>query len=899
MVDPPFFNVTRWDQIAELFEQALAQTPGEREAFVRRAAGSDQSLLDEVLAMLRVQDDTSSLDVERRLLDAADSHEAAELPAGTRVGAWEIVEQVGKGGMGEVYRARRVGGDFDQVAALKVMRADALGAEALRRFRLERSTLARLTHPNISGVLDGGTTPDGRPFLVMPFVQGGISITQYGDKHNLGLEARVRLFLPVADAVHHAHVRLVVHRDLKPSNVLVGDDGRPMLLDFGIAKQLDESPNETQTSHRVLTPEHAAPEQVRGEPASTATDVYGLGVLLYELVSGVRPFRRSALTPAALEQAILDTEAPLPSTVSVHSHERSRVRGDLDRIVLMAMRKEPDRRYASAEQLAEDVQRWMARLPVRAQRDTVAYRARRFIERNPARVVAAAISVLAIAAASVFAFVQARARAVERDRAVREQAQAEDVVAVLTDLLKQSDPRLLPGGDTMRVAAFLDGAESQLGDLGQQPERQLRLTQVLAEVRASRGEYARAESLLVTGIRRNAPALGAGSTVVLRARQALARVIGAGRGPMLALPLYDSVLAELRGAKGLNDADVAAAYMDVINATRDPDKARAMLDTVVQIRAQSGERPDSVAIALVLDAEATTQRSRGRYAEARVLYATAVRILDRVLPPDHITRLSVLGNLAVCELDLANWAAGDSIVGEIVRRVRRDSTGYEGMARSLELWAVIHANRGEHPRAEREERESLGYLAKRLPDGHEMLDNSWRNLAIMMSGGGAAARGLALLDSVIARRRAANDSASVAYMSAQRVPMLLRLGRVDEAAKSVDALRAMLPSVPPNSRWHADAALYDGMATFAAGRATDAIPALRRASERYDVSYSEAHPRRAMARCVLGAALVAAGRGEEGAVLLAPACDTHARWGLADPTVVAWGREAARVVRKE
>ncbi|MBL8983704.1 MAG: serine/threonine protein kinase [Gemmatimonadetes bacterium] len=886
-------STTRWDRIAELFEGALALPAGEREAFLRGAANDDASLVDEVWAMLGVEGDAASLDVERRLLDTA-RDEVAAIPAGTQLGAWTIDEKIGHGGMGEVYRARRHAGEFDQVVALKVMRADVAGAEALRRFRSERAMLARLTHPHISAIIDGGTTSDGRPYLVMPFVEGGVSITRYCEERQLDLAARLGLFLTVADAVHHAHVRLVVHRDLKPSNILVGSDGRPVLLDFGIAKPLDAgSPEETRTEHRVLTPEHAAPEQVRGEPVSTATDVYGLGVLLYELIAGVRPFRRNALTPAALERAILEVEPPPPSVATIHRAERARVRGDLDRIVLMAMRKEPDRRYASAQQCAEDVQRWLARLPVRAQRDTLGYRTRRFVERNKVWVAAGAASLAVVVGAGLFANAQARARAVERDRARQEQAQAEDVVAVLTDLLKQSDPRLLPGGDTMRVAAFLDRAERQLNDLATQPERRLRLTRVLGEVRTSRGEYAQAESLLAAGLATATPALGRAHMEVLRARQALARTMSQGRGPMVALPLQDSVLGELRMARGLYDADVASAYLDIITATRDPDRARAMLDTVVLIRARLGAKPDSVAIATMLDAEATELRTRGRYREAEALYRTAVRILDRVLPRDHITRLSILGNLAVSELDLANWAAGDSIVGEIIGQVRRDSTGIEGMARSLELWASIHANLGLHARAQREERESISYLAQRLPSGHEMLDNSWRNLAIMMSGAGRPGPALALLDSVIERRRAAHDTASVAYMSAQRVPMLLRLGRPAEAARSVDALRALVSAVPPNSRWHADVALYHGMATFAGGHAAAAVPSLRRAAARYEVSYSDAHPRRAMARCLLGAALVASGQREEGAPLLVPACEVHERWGLADPSVIAWGREAA------
>lgn len=881
----------QWDQIAELFEAALALPPERREAHVREVAG-DSRLARNVAAMLAVHDDEATLSIERLLLTVGGAGDEDVLPPGTRIGPWVLEDLAGRGGMGDVYRARRAHAEFEQVVALKLMRPDNGARDAARRFQAERIALARLTHPNISGIIDGGTAEDGRPWFVMPFIAGALPITRYCEDHRLSLEQRLALFISVAEAVHHAHVRLIVHRDLKPSNILVDAEGRPFLLDFGIAKILGTThPDDAQTKHRLLTPEHAAPEQVRGEPVSTATDVYGLGVLLYELVAGTLPFSTRGLDPHALERAILDDLPPLPSERSRFRAERARVRGDLDRIVLMALRKEPDRRYASAEQFAQDVRDWLARLPVRAQRDTVAYRLRRFVERNRAAVALGCVAFLLVAMAATEAARQAVARGEERDRARQEAANAEDVVMVLTDLLTQSDPRVIPGGDTMRVAAFLDRAEARLPSLASQAARQLRLLRVLAEVRASRGEYARAESLLRVGVSLGRESSGIRPTEVLRVRHALARVVAQGRDARAALAMFDSVRRELAQLPGASDVDVAAVLLDIAAATRDPDRAWAVLDTVVRLRAR-GNAEDSVQVAQFLDAQATALRQRGRYAEARRLYQAAAAILERKLAPANLTRLGVLGDLAVSELDLANWDAADTLVAEIVRRVPPDSTGIEGRARTLELWASVHANRGEHARAVREERESIGHLTRRLPPGHELLDNSWRNLAIMLSANGQPSEGLALLDSVIASRRAAHDSASVAYMSAQRVPMLLRLGRVAEAMRTVAPLTALLPAVPPNSRWHADAALYLGMAALANGRAESAIPALQLALARYEGSYSEAHPRRAMARCVTGAALVAAGRGADAASLLEPACDIHARWGLADPTVVAWGLRA-------
>ncbi|MBL0173588.1 MAG: serine/threonine protein kinase [Gemmatimonadaceae bacterium] len=319
-----------WDRLADLFERALAQPDESRRAFLREACGGDHALERELRAMLAAVEDSAELSLERKLLSWEDdaTGDSDALPAGTRVGAWRIGDPIGHGGMGEVYRASRADGDFSQTVAIKVMRHDVRGVAALRRFRTERMLLARLSHPNISAIVDGGTAPDGRPFLAMQFVDG-VPITRYCDEHHLDLDSRLRLFTTVAHAVHHAHVRLIVHRDIKPSNILVSTDGRPVLLDFGIAKLLDRNdaaPDRTQTSHRLLTPEHAAPEQVRGEPVSTATDVYGLGVLLFELVTGVRPFRGAGRSASDLEHAIVHYEPPTPSAVATRLPERAHSR---------------------------------------------------------------------------------------------------------------------------------------------------------------------------------------------------------------------------------------------------------------------------------------------------------------------------------------------------------------------------------------------------------------------------------------------------------------------------------------------------------------------------------------------------------------------------------------------
>ncbi|HMV33278.1 MAG TPA: serine/threonine-protein kinase, partial [Gemmatimonadales bacterium] len=503
----------RWDRIAALFAEALERPAAERGRYLE-ASCPEPELRREVLAMLAAHADAGELRVERRLASHDPAPEAGSLAPGTRVGPYRLEALVGRGGMGEVYRATRADGEFEQVVALKLLRADAGGTDLVRRFRGERALLARLTHPHIATILDGGTAADGRPYLVLRYVDG-LPITDQA--RGRPLAERLQLCIKVARAVQFAHVRLVVHRDLKPSNILVTASGEPVLLDFGIAKLLDPqagAEHETRTGDRLLTPAHAAPEQLSGGAITTATDVYGLGTLLFELVTGRRLFAEVASTGGALERAILETPAPLPSALAVA--DRGRIRGDLDRIVQVALRKEPERRYPSAGALADDLERFLEGRPVAAQPDTWWYRTRRYVRRHQAGVWAAGVVFLLLGVLGWREVAQARRVAAERDHAVRAQVAAEEVLAFLTRLFEQSDPRVVPGGDTLRVTEFLARAEAEAAGLADQPARQMQVLRTLGQVRLSRGDYAAAESLLTVARALAVTALGPDDAEVLR-----------------------------------------------------------------------------------------------------------------------------------------------------------------------------------------------------------------------------------------------------------------------------------------------------------------------------------------------------------------------------------------------
>ena len=366
---------------------------------------------------------------------------------GRHIGSYEITGVLGQGGMGTVYRARRADGQFEHDVAIKVVRHDLESPAALERLRLERQILARLTHPAIARLIDGGTVSDGvggeTPYFVMELVEG-VPITTHCEDRQLPLRERLQLFRAACEAVVHAHQQLVVHRDLKPSNILITSAGQPKLLDFGIAKLLEDQQGralaQTSTGLHLLTPEYASPEQVRGEPVTSMADVYSLGTILYELLTGVKAHRFQTRSPAEISRVICTLEATRPSTAVGQGEPRAlrasrQLKGDLDTIVLMALRKDPARRYRSVEQLSEDVSRYLDGMPVRARPDTVGYRSSKFVQRHRIAVAAAALVLATLVGSVIVTTREARARALEADRAQRQLQQIRTLAStVLVDL---------------------------------------------------------------------------------------------------------------------------------------------------------------------------------------------------------------------------------------------------------------------------------------------------------------------------------------------------------------------------------------------------------------------------------------------------------------------------------
>jgi len=402
----------RWTQIESLFLSAAGLPPDQREAFLESHCQSDEQLREEVLSLLRYDSSSGESTVVEAFHAGAASVCGEGDAAGRMLGPYRIEREIGRGGMAVVYLAVRADGEFQKRVAIKLIKRGMDTATVIERLRRERRILAALEHPSIARLLDGGTTPDGLPWIAMEYIEG-LPITRFCGEHQLSIEERCRLIGKVCDAVAYAHRNLVVHRDLKPSNILILPDGSPKLLDFGIAKLLVEDEAEgaeplTRGIWRPLTPEYASPEQIKRGPISTASDVYSLGVVLYEVLSGERPYRLERTSPHEMERVICDTEPRPPSTLeALPGRTRRHLAGDLDNIVLMALRKDVSRRYRSVEQFAEDIRRHLQGLPVQARSDTLLYRGGKFLSRHRA----AAAAGLLVAASLIGGTVVARREA--------------------------------------------------------------------------------------------------------------------------------------------------------------------------------------------------------------------------------------------------------------------------------------------------------------------------------------------------------------------------------------------------------------------------------------------------------------------------------------------------------
>lgn len=639
-----------WTRLKSLFGEALELEPQQRTEFLDERCPRGSALRDEIDELLRHHDisDTFMEEPVRGLAARLVSAGSAGLPE--RIGPFRILREVGRGGMGVVYEAEREEGGFEQRVAIKVIRRGMATDEVQRRFLLERQVLARLDHPNIARLLDGGVTVDDRPYFVMEFIDG-VPLTQYLANTRPSLRPRLRLFQSICRAVNYAHRNLVLHRDLKPSNILITPAGEPKLLDFGVAKLLDPgdvADAATRADQRYLTPAFASPEQMQGAPLTTASDVYGLGLLLFELLTGARPFSEGDGTSGSRATDPVEREAPRPSAVAaMHPADApvpaSSLRGDLDVIVAFALQPDPARRYESADRLSADVDRFIRGLPIVARRDSLPYRAGKFVRRHRWGVAASAVATLGLIAGLTAVSVQSVRIAGERDKAQR-------ITALLVDLLQGSDPAEALG-DTLTARALLDRSEARIeAELAGQPEVQGALLDVVGGLYHSLGLPEQAESPLRRAVAIRREVLGEEHPDVAQSLNALGGVLDSQGQFDEAEGYFEEALAIRRARFRRPDAAVAESLNDLgqllLFARQDFERAEPLLVEALDMR-RGLFSPPHRDVAESVHNVALLAQLKGQYAEAASLYEESLAMRRTLFGATHPALVATLNNLAL------------------------------------------------------------------------------------------------------------------------------------------------------------------------------------------------------------------------------------------------------------
>ncbi len=498
-----------WQKAKEIFLAALGEPEASREQFVSDQCGSNGDLFDEVRSLLFSHESAGDF-IESSACSVSSIVVGPSSFIGKEFGRYKVLSEIGHGGMGAVFLAERFDGEFRHEVAIKVVRPSLNTPNVRRRFLHERQILADLQHPFIARLLDGGTTSDGLPFLVMEYVDG-VPITEFAKQ--LAIKERLVLFQKVCEAVAYAHRRLVVHRDLKPSNIFVTPDGRPKLLDFGIAKILesDGAQAQTVTNFGAFTPDYASPEQIRGEAITTASDVYSLGVVLYEMLAESSPYRFDTRSPEEMIRVICETAPTSPQKRVSDDTTNSRrisagdLAGDIENIVFLALRKEPERRYASVEQFSDDIRRHLAGLPVMAREDTIAYRTARFLDRHRLGTGMAALLVLILIGGIATTAWQAKEARRQRDAAEGERTKAERINQFLQEMLSYSNQSWNSAGAgqarDVTINQMLDNIAPRLDtELADQPEVRAKIYRTIGKVYNSQGRHLLAEKCLRTAL---------------------------------------------------------------------------------------------------------------------------------------------------------------------------------------------------------------------------------------------------------------------------------------------------------------------------------------------------------------------------------------------------------------
>ncbi len=821
--------MSRLVRLRELFEAAIALPPEQRASFAAAACGEDLALRDELEALLACDDEASDPLAASVAATAASHFDAATPWLGRRVGHYRILSEIGRGGMGSVYLAERADREYQSQVAIKLIRGFPT-ADALERLRRERQVLAGLVHPNIARLLDGGTTVEGQPFLVMEYIEG-LPLGAWWAEKTPTLTTRLRLFQQLCRAVHYAHQNLIVHRDLKPANVIVRGDDTPMLLDFGIAKlTATDASGERATELRAFTVDYASPEQIAGEPVTTASDVFGLGLILYELLCG-KSYKSDGKTGSWRESR--PARIALQAEASWIREDAARINGDLDHVVLRALAPEPERRYNSAAALAGEIDNYFAGLPLEAGPDRLGYRIRKFISRHRAAVAAGLLALVCVIGASAWLAVE-RARALHAEHQAEVEAHsAEQVTEFLLSLFKDADPENTRGRD-ISARDLLDHGRTLLGTtLSDQPQVRARLLQALGEIYTSIGQPQRSIELLTPAVALlRAP--GADQLRLANALHELCRAytdssdytqaLSACREAItlrqLLLPIDDPEIGHTESSLGLLEQYQA----DFVGAGRDFHRALAIFaaagpryrDEVASVHHNLGflafRTGDNLTARseyqIALDSKraifgdqhprtlnslnglAQSEQALGELATAKRDFERALALRIQVQGSESIQVAHTQNDLAGVLQDMGEYAEAESHYrAAMVLFTKLETADSMDNASTVNNLGTLFEDRGDYAGALPLFEQSLAIREKKFSAPHPSLARAQHNLARCQFELGNLAAARPLLDSALATRRTLPaDNAERFDSDVLDAEWQLASGHVDIAAKNLQAL---------------------------------------------------------------------------------------------------------------
>ncbi len=853
----------RWGQVQSLFERLVELPPLERVRELAIISAGDIEL-GRLVGTLLEADRVSGDFIGAAIADAAALTDHASR-IGETVGAYRLIEEIGHGGMGAVYLAERSDDAYRAQVAIKFLRSPLAAPELARRFRAERQILADLVHPSIARLLDGGTAADGTPYLVMEYIDG-IPLDEWCDRERWGVRGRVALMRRVCDAVQHAHRSLVVHRDLKPSNILVTADGTPKLLDFGIAtlSTTDGASDADATLLGAMTPSYASPEQLRGKRVTTASDTYSLGVVLYRLLCGVPPHELTGLSPAEIEQRVT-REPPAPPSTRAPADRAREIRGDLDTIVLKALRTDPDERYLSAAELSEELRRWLANEPIAARRASVAYRVRSFVRRYPVAVSASLLAVAALAASTTVSVIQARRAAVARDRAAERQRVAEEATDFLVTLFQLADPNTT-AGDQVTARQMLDrGAARVLSGEISDPDVRATLAISLATIYRNLAEFDAARPLIDTALAVRARVNGEATTEYAAALHERAELLYNDGAYDSAAATHRRVLAiQERVAPG--DQDLTETTLYGLGLTLDElgqyeEGERLLRRDVEMVRRMYGDTGLSVANSDL--ALAAVLRRQAKYDEAIPLLEKSLQLstasvgrknLDVAQSLNHLARTLSLAGRNEEAVPLVREAIA---IQEAIHGKPHPETGA-----SLGNLSGILSDLGRQDEAEVARRQSLAILRSVFGDNHPYIAGTLASLGdILLREEKYADAERSFRESLaIHRRTLSKGNPAIAYSLTGLGRALLAEGRAHDALPYLQEGYDVRSAGLPAGHWHiAASGVALGECLTALGKPLEALPYLRSARTTLDSTFGATDARSEKAKAVLDTALRALG----------------------------------------